>query len=117
LTLKKEFELAKIAENNEASTITVIEKASPPLFSTGSSARSNVLLAAVVGLMLGVGLAFLLEYVAKLDMKSSDNQELIGHLASLGSDARKLLSIFSLGLISAAPSPSRPDAGGKRGGK
>jgi uncharacterized protein involved in exopolysaccharide biosynthesis len=107
IILKRELERAKIAENNQASSLTIIEMASPPLsFSRiGSSTRRNVLLAAVVGLMLGVGLAFVLEYVANADMESADTQELLGHLASLRSDARKLLSILSLGLISAAPSP------------
>lgn len=107
MTLKRELALAKIAENNPTSTLTIIERAAPSLslFRTGSSTRKNVLLAAAVGLMLGVGLAFVLEYAAKADMESADVQELLGHLASLRSDARKLLSILSLGLISAAPSP------------
>jgi uncharacterized protein involved in exopolysaccharide biosynthesis len=100
LILKRELELAKIAENNEASTLTVIEQASPPLGRTRPTTRNNVMLAAVVGLMLGIGLSFMIEYAAGADTESPDTREFIGHLASLRSDARKLLSIFSLGLIS-----------------
>jgi uncharacterized protein involved in exopolysaccharide biosynthesis len=83
VTLKKEHELAKIAENNEASTLAVIERASPPLQRIKPSTRTNVMLAAVVGLMLGIGLAFVLEYVAKSDTESPDTREFLGHLASL----------------------------------
>ncbi|RPJ63952.1 MAG: hypothetical protein EHM23_01210, partial [Acidobacteria bacterium] len=66
LTLKKELELARIAVNKEASSISIIDGASPPRYRSSPKTLLNMALAGVVGLMMSVFLAFLMEYFRKV---------------------------------------------------
>lgn len=79
-SLKKELDLPKIAESSEASAIVVIERASIPFQRLKPNTRTNVLLAAVVGLMLGIGLAFVHEHVTKFDADTPDAQQFLAHV-------------------------------------
>lgn len=66
LTLKKELEIARIAEKKEASSISIIDQALPPRYKSSPKTLMNMALAGVVGLMMSVFLAFLLEYYGKV---------------------------------------------------
>lgn len=62
LTLKREYETARIEEVNDTPVITVIEAAVPPLERSKPRRRLNVILAFMVGGMLSLFLAFGAEY-------------------------------------------------------
>ncbi|MDA2936975.1 hypothetical protein MYX75_01765 [Acidobacteria bacterium AH-259-A15] len=91
ITLKKELELARIAEKKEASAISVIDKATPPRLAFKPKTRTNVILAGVVGLMLAVGLAFVLEYVSSFGSGSEEGREFARNWEEAKADLRRLL--------------------------
>ncbi len=66
LTLKKELQIARIAEQKNASSISIIDQALPPRYKSSPKTLLNMALAGVVGLMMSVFLAFLLEYYGKV---------------------------------------------------
>jgi uncharacterized protein involved in exopolysaccharide biosynthesis len=72
--LTQQLELAKIEEAKDDITFQIIDPAIPPEKRIKPSRRTNVLLAGVVSLFLGVFLAFFLEYLAK--QKSQPNDRL-----------------------------------------
>jgi uncharacterized protein involved in exopolysaccharide biosynthesis len=94
--LKRELELAKISEANDSSSIVIVERATPPLGRLKPNTRTNVLLGAVLGLMLGIGAAFLIEYVSKMDKETDDMRELMGHVGAVRGGIKKLASVFAL---------------------
>jgi uncharacterized protein involved in exopolysaccharide biosynthesis len=65
LTLKREYETARIEEVNDTPVITVIEAAVPPLERSKPRRRLNVILAFMVGGMLSLFLAFGAEYFGR----------------------------------------------------
>ncbi|RPI20080.1 MAG: hypothetical protein EHM61_27765, partial [Acidobacteria bacterium] len=87
LTLKKEFEVARIAEKKETSSISIIDQASPPRFASSPKTRLNVALAGVVGLMMSVFLAFLIEYFGKV----KNDREFMATMQDIKGDFGKLL--------------------------
>lgn len=106
ITLKKELEIARIAERKEASVISIIDKATPPRSPVAPRTRLNVMLAGVVGLMLAVGMAFVLEYVSNFDAENDEeNREFLRRWQETKADLRKVL-LLGLGTrkLDAAPS-------------
>ena len=63
LTLKQQFELAKIEEVQEASIVRVLDKPQVPLGPSNKNLKGNVLLAGLLGLGLGILLGFVRSYV------------------------------------------------------
>ncbi len=91
VTLKKELELARITEKKEASAISVIDKATPPRAASRPRTLMNVALAGVVGFMMAIFLAFVLEYAARLSVDRNANPELFQTIEDMKDDARRLL--------------------------
>jgi len=68
LTLKQQFELAKIEEIQEASIVQILDKPQVPLGPSNSKLISNVILAGIFGLGLGILLGFFRSYLNNSDM-------------------------------------------------
>ena len=58
ITLKQEYELAKIQEVEEATVVYVLDPPEAPLFRSGPKKKQSVLLAGILGIGLGIGMAF-----------------------------------------------------------
>ncbi len=74
---------AGVSAGITASNIQVVDQAEPPTRPYRPNKRLNLLLAAVVGLFLGVGLAFFFEYLDNT-VKTADDVEELVHLPSFG---------------------------------
>ncbi len=77
-TLLTKIKASDIDENLDVSNIRIAEKAVTPLFPVKPNKKLNLLLGAVLGLMLGVGLAFLREYMDQSLRTEEDVQKFIG---------------------------------------
>lgn len=88
--LKKQLELAKIEEQEKKPVIEIIEKASAPLYKSSPKTKRSVILAGFVSLFLFSGLAFVLEYISKMNPKDEGNKEFYKHLTDIKND---LLSV------------------------
>ena len=88
--LKKQLELAKIEEQEKKPVIEIIENASAPLYKSSPKAKRNVVLAGFVSLFLFSGLAFVLEYISKMNPKDEGYKEFYKHLTDIKND---LLSV------------------------
>jgi uncharacterized protein involved in exopolysaccharide biosynthesis len=86
ITLKKQLELAKIEEQERKPAIEVIEKASAPLYKSKPKTKMNVILAAFVSFFLFAGLAFVLEYLGKLNPADERNREFLKYLNDIKND-------------------------------
>jgi uncharacterized protein involved in exopolysaccharide biosynthesis len=64
-TLRREYEVARIEEVNDTPVLTVIDPAIPPATRSFPQRGRMVVVALVLGLGAGIGLAFLLEYLRK----------------------------------------------------
>ncbi len=82
-----QLENIRLAEANALDTITVVEPATPPQRPVRPRIMMNTLLAAVVGGMLGLGTAFLIEYLDD-SIKTPDDIAHITSLSTLGIIAR-----------------------------
>jgi uncharacterized protein involved in exopolysaccharide biosynthesis len=91
LTLKKEIELARIAEKKEASSISVVDRATPPRSHSRPRTLVNVALAGVVGFMMSVFLVFALEYWRSLAMGDVQAREFVQTLQDVKGDFRRLI--------------------------
>lgn len=76
VTLKKQYELAKIEEIKEIPVINVLDPAVAPLHKSKPRRKRSVVLSGIVGLLGGVGLAFLLEYFGNLAKDSESSGRL-----------------------------------------
>lgn len=94
LTLRKQLELAKIEEQEKRTSIEVIDRAVAPLRKSAPSVLKNVVLAAFVAMVLFVGLAFLLEWSASIDLSDGRNRELVEHLQTLRGELARPWRIF-----------------------
>ena len=99
--------LAKIKEanvegNQDASNIRVAEKASIPMDPVKPKKKLNLLLSVIVGLMVGVGLAFLIEYMDRSLHTEDDVQKYLG------------LPVLAVVPLVEPPQKSRPAAKGGR---
>jgi len=90
VSLKTSFEEAKISELDNASALVVVEAAVPPRAPTGGSRRNLVVIRGLIGLILGLGLAAMLEYRVTLDMSSAEAREFAGHLEDIRTGLRRL---------------------------
>jgi len=88
--LKKQLELAKIEEQEKKPVIEILEKASAPLYKSSPKAKRSVILAGFVSFFLFSGLAFVLEYISKMNPKDEGYKEFYKHLTDIKND---LLSV------------------------
>ena len=63
LTLKQQYELAKIEEVQEASIVQVLDKPQVPLGPTNINLKRSVLLAGILGIGLGILIGFIRSYI------------------------------------------------------
>ena len=69
---------ADISGNIDVSNIRITEKAQLPSYSIGPNSRRNLLLGVVLGLMLGIGISFLREYIDRSLHTEEDVQKYLG---------------------------------------
>ncbi|MBC7225471.1 MAG: polysaccharide biosynthesis tyrosine autokinase, partial [Anaerolineae bacterium] len=86
-SLQRSYEDIRLAEANSLDTITIVEPADVPSTPVRPKPVQNTLLAAAVGLVLGAGAAFLIEYLDDT-IKSPDDVERDLGLATLGTITR-----------------------------
>ena len=93
--LKKQLELAKIEEQEKKPVIEIIEKASVPLYKSSPKTKRNVILAGFVSIFLFIGLAFVLEYISKMNPKDEGYREFSKHLTDIKNDLLIVTKIIS----------------------
>ena len=88
--LLRSYEEVRVAEAKTLDTVTVVEPAILSTSPVGPKTTTNTLLAAVVGVMLAVGMGLLIEYLDDT-IKTPDDVERVAHLPTLGAivDFRK----------------------------
>jgi uncharacterized protein involved in exopolysaccharide biosynthesis len=86
ITLKKQLELAKIEEQERKPAIEIIEKAAVPLYKSAPKTKKNVILAAFVSFALFGGLAFVLEYLGKMNPADERNRLFLKYLNDIRND-------------------------------
>lgn len=96
ITLKKQLELAKIEEQQKKPAIEIIQRAEAPLRKSGPSTVKNVMLAGFAGLVLFMGLAFMLEYASKMDMEEERNMEFRKNLQAIKGDFNMLGRVLGI---------------------
>jgi len=64
-TLRREYEIARIEEVNDTPVLTVVDPAVPPAYPSSPRPVRMAFVAGVLGLLLGVSLAFLLQYLER----------------------------------------------------
>ena len=79
LTLKQQFELAKIEEVQEASIVQVLDKPQVPLAPTNNNLKTSVLLAGILGIGLGIMIGFIRAYADNSDMDERKKLRRIKH--------------------------------------
>jgi len=84
--LKKQLELAKIEEQEKKPVIEIIENANVPLYKSSPRTKRNVILAGFVSIFLFIGLAFVLEYISKMNPKDEGYREFFKHLNGIKND-------------------------------
>ncbi len=94
ITLEKQLQLAKIEEQEKKPVIEIIEKASVPLYRSSPKTKRNVILAGFVSLFLFIGLAFVLEYISKMNPDKEEYEEFNKHLKDIRKDLGFFVRIF-----------------------
>ena len=80
LTLKQQYELAKIEEVQEASIVQVLDKPQVPLGPTNINLKLSVLLAGILGIGLGIMIGFVRAYADNSDMDERKKLRRVKHL-------------------------------------
>ena len=80
LTLKQQFELAKIEEVQEASIVQVLDKPQVPLGPDNKNLKLSVLLAGFLGVGLGIMIGFIRAYADNSDMDERKKIRRVKHL-------------------------------------
>jgi capsular exopolysaccharide synthesis family protein len=83
ITLRQSYAALLTLPGSGANAITVVDRATPPEAPTSPRVLLNTLLAALVGLLLALGIAFIMEYLDDT-VKSSEDVEAATGLATLG---------------------------------
>lgn len=91
ITLSKQLELAKIEEQEKKTMLEILERATPPLTRSAPNRKKNVILAGFVSLMLFVGLAFVLEFMSKINRKDEKYTEFYQNLEAVKNDFKRIL--------------------------
>jgi len=76
LTVRKEFELARIEEIRDTPVINVLDKAEPPFEKSRPKRTIIVIVAGFLGLFANVFLSFFLEYFERLKKDDQDNRKI-----------------------------------------
>jgi uncharacterized protein involved in exopolysaccharide biosynthesis len=97
ITLKKQLELAKIAELEKRTSIEILDRAVPPRRPSKPQVRRSVKIAAVVSLMAFCALAFLLEFMGKINSRDEKNRELFEQLGNIKEDFIRLGRLVGVG--------------------
>lgn len=90
ITLKREYELAKIQEVKDTPVIYTLGEARPPMEKSSPKRKLYVLIAAIISLILGVGLAFLTDY-AESSGWNLENLEKTEGFKIISTDFHKLI--------------------------
>ena len=80
ITLQKQLELARIEEVEQMAVLEVLDRAKPPLLKSGPAVRKNVIMAGFLSLFMFCGLAFVLEYVHKLNPDEEETKVFFGYI-------------------------------------
>jgi uncharacterized protein involved in exopolysaccharide biosynthesis len=91
ITLKRQLELAKIEEQERKPTIEIIEKAKIPIAKSKPRTKMNVILAFFIGSFIFIGLAFVLEWLKKLNADEEKSREFAQYINDIKNDFRRLL--------------------------
>jgi len=94
ITLKKQLELAKIEEQERKPTIEIIEKAKIPIAKSKPRTKMNVILAFFLAAFIFIGLAFVLEWLKKLNADEEKSREFAQYIKDIKNDFRRLLRPF-----------------------
>ena len=86
-SLVASYQQVKLAEAQATNNIVVAEPATVPIFPIRPRTSTNVMLAVIVGALLGLGIAFLVEYLDDT-VKTPDDVTRVAGLATLGAIAR-----------------------------
>jgi non-specific protein-tyrosine kinase len=86
-TLLKSFEDVRLAEVQATSNVNIVEEAQVPNSPVKPTTTVNTLLAAIVGLLLGLGFALLIEYLDDT-VKSAEQVQVVSGVSALGIIAR-----------------------------
>jgi len=107
-SLLKSYEEIRLTEAQAIDNVVVAEPAEVPRYPVKPRTLMNTLLAAVVGCMLAVGVAFLIEYLDDTIKTSEDVSQTL-ELSTLGAVTRMNISVGEEGLV-AALQPRSPVA-------
>jgi len=89
LTLKQQFELAKIEEVQETSIVQVLDNPQIPIGPSNKNLKLNVLFAGILGIGLGIMIGFIRAYVKNTDMNERKKLRRVKHLFK-----KKIIDIF-----------------------
>ncbi len=103
-----QLEVIRLAEANASDTITVVEPATVPISPISPRLLMNTLLALIVGGMIGLGAAFLIEYLDDTVKTPDDVVRIVG-LSTLGVIARRRNSNGERRVVT-VEDPRAPDA-------
>jgi len=84
LMMMEKYEEIKIAEAGEIGNVKVIDKAKPPIYPISPKKKLNLIMGILLGLSLGIGVTFILEY-SDTTIKTIEDAERSLRLAVLGS--------------------------------
>lgn len=90
ITLKRQFELAKIEEQEKKPVVEIIQRAVPALYKSAPKTMRNVVLAAFLSFFAFAGLAFVLEWLGKMDKSEARNKEFLRHVSDIKGEIRRV---------------------------
>lgn len=94
ITLSKQLELAKIEEQEQSPMIEILDRATPPVRKSSPKIKRNVILAGFVSLILFIGLAFIIEYISKLNRNDEKYTEFYQNLDDIKKDFSRITHPF-----------------------
>jgi uncharacterized protein involved in exopolysaccharide biosynthesis len=89
-TLSRQLVLARIEEQETRPTLEMIQTPEPPLSRSAPARTRTVMIASVIGLCLGCGLAFILDRLRRVDRSDPDQVELRVNIDEIKNEARRL---------------------------